>query len=149
MSLTQKQRKAAEATKFRADCCGVRFLETHLWLPKRVKDWPQVRVVRSGPDNPVINDFRLPFGAWPSCWICGPEKLGLEVHHIFGGAHRSDEFTNLTLLCPKCHRHVQSDPKLLPLVLLEKWNHDRMHTSWVRLCQLHGRHWDFELPEAI
>ena len=148
MNLTATQCRAANAVKFHADCHGIYFHEAHLWLPNKVRDWPQVRIVRDSKDYPILDEFRTRSGFWLPCWLCDKPDLPNQIHHIVGGAHRSDEFTNLTLLCSACHRQVQSQPKELPRVLLAKWTHDRMNTSWVRLMALYGRKFDFDLPEA-
>ena len=132
--------KQATATRLFEDCHGVAFCEYRLWLPARVCDWPQVHVVKNSRVCDLMH--RMCY----ACFICGGPPLvyrPLEAHHIIGGAHRSDELTNVAILCRFCHQSVQHAPRRLKDVLLAKWQCDREHTSWVRLAQLHGRFFAF------
>jgi hypothetical protein len=67
------------------------------------------------------------------------------VHHIIGGAGRSDEETNLLRLGGpfECGCHDESWSVMLPLSLWAKWKTDRENLDWARLAVLLGHH----LPE--
>jgi 5-methylcytosine-specific restriction endonuclease McrA len=64
-----------------------------------------------------------------TCQLCGKGQVkpGLHVHHIvpdrlfapddWQSAH---DFGNLISLCPTCHRHAESDPKVNALFLANR-----------------------------
>lgn len=128
-------RKSKEAEAQFADGMGVYFCEARLWLPKRVSDWPRVRIVLSEDNRRVVADRQRCF----YCEAWGP----VEVHHIIGGLRgRCDSLPNLFAICRPCHVAVQSDRAKFARVLYQKWKHDRAHVSWVRLTLLSGRYLD-------
>ncbi len=61
-----------------------------------------------------------------SCSICGWNVASCDLHHIVpkknGG---SDDHTNLTCVCPNCHRAIHAK-KLLPTMTLE----DQIGDEW-------------------
>jgi len=71
---------------------------------------------------------------------CGRRPVGsgldrLELHHVIGGTKgRSDERTNLIMLCRDCHEQVATAG--LGAILGMKWSIDRQGTDWVRLAVL-------------
>jgi hypothetical protein len=128
------------------DCHGVRFCEIRSHLPARVKDWPKLRIVR---DSEVLRIFRMLVGGG-SCPLCKRNYWQFcreEIHHICGGAARSDEFCNLLSVCSDCHAEIQSDVRQTARVWLAKWTVDRQHTNWVRLVRLAGKWPGFDLGE--
>lgn len=45
---------------------------------------------------------------WGFCWMRPDDAEGrLQVHHIVGGAHRSDEPCNFACLCQECHAEIE------------------------------------------
>lgn len=142
MSPVSKQRAAKRkaSKEFFEDGLGVRFHETRLWLPSRVSDWPKVRIVNNKRAREVLLRHQLYECGCPWCSLCESYAEQMDGHHIFGGSRgRSDELTNLLIVCRQCHERIQSDPTTLPEVLHAKWEHDRESVSWVRLTLLAGR----------
>lgn len=133
------------ATDLYQDGVGVYFNEIRQWLPSKVRDWPQVRIVDSTGNRSQILSRGF-------CFMCGASSRWhgpLEVHHIFGGSRgRCDSLTNLMPVCRACHEETQSVPAMLPKVLLAKWKHDRANVSWVRLVVLNQRWFPFDSLEA-
>ena len=66
-------------------------------LPIRTADFPSAEIIRH---KQAMRTYRLLF---THCQVCeielGRWGVRAEVHHIIGGAGRSDEFPNLILLC--------------------------------------------------
>lgn len=93
------------------------------------------------------------------CFACGIPSArapwpGAAVHHIVGGSNRSDEPTNLALLCARCHSLYHGDrirktngtywPRLtLGMVLTLKASLDPQEYDPARLAVLRGQ----ALPE--
>ena len=70
------------------------------------------------------------------CQMCGDQRR-LDVHHIIGGTKgRSDELTNLILICRSCHQSIHSGHLTLSHVLWHQWAHNRDHLVWTRLACL-------------
>ena len=81
------------------------------------------------------------------CFLCG-HRAPSDPHHIVAGAGAShDEKCNLISLCRGCHDRVQSDSKRLPELLRAKWEQDRWNTDWVRLCELRGNVFPFDIED--
>jgi len=73
------------------------------------------------------------------CQACG-STTHLEVHHIIGGTKgRSDELTNLIMLCRHCHQSAHGaygGQLTLAQVLWHQWCNNRETLSWLRLMLL-------------
>lgn len=99
--------------------------DTHLW--------PPANIVR---DLEIVIAYR---GEHQHCQLCGAAfqwDVRKELHHIIGGAGRSDERCNLIVLCNGyhgCHGEVHGN---LPLILWAKWLTNKEDTDWVRLAVL-------------
>jgi hypothetical protein len=123
------------------DALGVPFGEIRLHLPDRVADWP--RVVRVH-DPAIVKHYRQR----SRCDLCrdrGTYFNPIEAHHLTGGSRgRSDEACNLTSLCRRCHKAIQSLRGEFSRVWRAKWQHDPTGTDWVRLVLLLGRWPDFD-----
>lgn len=125
---------------------GVLFADYRKHLPKLASDFPEVKLVRR-PD--VRTAYIAALGErWDArCQMCGKElgRWGVraELHHVVGGARRSDVFYNLLMLCngaTGCHQMVQHQSSMLRIVLAAKCLTDREHTDWVQLAILRGSH---------
>lgn len=116
---------------------GVRLGDCRKLLPRRAADWPSPNIVRY---RGVVADYRR---RWQFCQVCEVPLTSAQcdVHHIVGGAGRSDERCNLLRLCTGCHDESWS--AMLPVSLWAKWRTDRQALGWVRLAVLLGHH----LPE--
>ena len=112
----------------------VLFNEYRKHLPTLAADFPPAKIVR---DKIVVIDHRYKWSG--VCQMCGfPLRHAQgDVHHIIGGAGRSDEPTNLLRLCSVCHDESWS--VILPECLWFKWATDPRNLSWVRLAVLYGR----------
>lgn len=130
-AVSQKQKPMSERYP---DGFGVYFDEVSS-IVGPVKSWPQIRIVHDEKRR-----WSLVKGL---CWYC-ERTLASEPHHLFAGSRgRCDCLSNIFPMCHKCHLEIQSVPSLLPKVLYQKWLHGREHLSWVRLCHLLGRRFDF------
>ena len=139
-----RKRKAKEAREFFEDSKGVRWHELGNHFPKRVADWPKLRIVK---DREVITDHLKQREGKP-CPLCGGPDWGyFDVHHIIGGAGRSDEHCNLLRICTGCHEEIQHAPEHEPRVWRAKWEVDKRHTDWRRLCELRRKMPDFDLED--
>jgi 5-methylcytosine-specific restriction endonuclease McrA len=118
----------------------VPFLAAATYVPPRVALWPRSNVVR----DHRVGDFYRDACPMRRCPLCGI-PTALELHHIFGGAVRSDELTNFIWLCGACHELVQSRPAYYPVVLRAKWVNERHLVSWPRMLYLRGRFFDFDI----
>ena len=113
---------------------GVAFADYSRKLPERAADFPRSR---------VHVDFKLRTAYrwdWGDCQMCGCQMRKVaygDVHHIIGGAGKSDERTNLLRVCRPCHDESWS--LILPAALYAKWKTDAANLSWVRLAVLYGR----------
>ena len=112
---------------------GIAFADYRKHLPASSHDFGKIKTIK---DSEVLAWFHRTFHV---CFACGRKRreIKLEAHHIFGGSKgRSDEATNLAMLCFPCHENVNT--RLLPIgmVLWRKWVHDRENTSWPRLALL-------------
>ena len=124
------------------DSCGIAFCDYHKHLPKLARDFPLPHRVK---DRKVLGEYRLRFDA---CQVCGAtrrmwggEPVWLEIHHIIGGTQgRSDEPTNLILLCKREHVQVKTTALPQSRILYCKWLTDRENVSWVRLAILARKH---------
>ena len=76
---------------------------------------------------------------WDHCQLCGC-RGDLDLHHIIGGARRSDERTNFLMVCHSggCHDTIQNSPDWLAVALYARWWLDREYLSWQRLTDLKG-----------
>lgn len=113
---------------------GVAYSEYRRKLPQRSADFPRAELRRK---FEVLVAYRR---KWDQCQMCGKplrEIWAGDVHHIIGGAGRSDEPSNLLRLCIGCHDESWS--VILPAALYAKWQTDRKNLSWVRLAILYGR----------
>lgn len=142
--ISQSRKNLAKRRRERyADSRGLPFDEYRLWLPERVSEWPRVKPVMD------YEPLSLMHGLFDDeCWNCGSEAgwgHNTEAHHIFGAARRSDELTNLAMLCRRCHENVNTPALPLGRILYLKWKADRWHLDWVRLATIAGKH----LPDLI
>ena len=122
---------------------GVAFADYPATLPKLCRHWPPANIIRS---RDAVGQYRARFSS--ACQICGRDfcrrsinSLNPELHHIVGGAGRSDEPTNLLMVSRDCHDESWS--VMLPQALYAKWQTDGENLSWTRLAVLLGHH----LPE--
>jgi 5-methylcytosine-specific restriction endonuclease McrA len=140
-----RQAKAKRLTERYADSKGIPFDEYRVWLPERVSEWPQVRRVDDYEVCKRMHD------QWQMCWNCCRIDFitirgVVQAHHIAAGTKgRSDELTNIAMLCGDCHANANTDALPLGRILFLKWKHDRQYTDWVRLALLARRH----LPDLI
>lgn len=116
---------------------GVPFAVYPKHLPTLASDFPKMGVVH---DLPAMKSYRW---SHSHCQCCGRDLtrdgVKAELHHIIGGAGRSDEPCNLIMLCDGyhgCHGKVHGQ---LSAVLYAKWKTDRANTDWVRLAILYGK----------
>ena len=118
------------------DGLGVAFADVEVWHPPL-----GVKIVRS---RKVITQYKR---EWDHCQLCGRRRRVLHAHHIVGGARRSDERTNLFVVCAygRCHDIVQHSAEWLPVVEYMKWFTNREDLSWKRLTVLYGK----RLPEPV
>jgi hypothetical protein len=107
---------------------GVAFAEYKRHLPTRTADFPSADIVRA-PDR--VSYYRQQN---PLCSFC--EAPRAEVHHIIGGAGRSDEWCNFLSVCRRCHGQIVGRAGLAK-VLFAKWSDDPLATDWVRLAILY------------
>lgn len=137
--------RAKRLTERYADSKGVPFDEYRFHLPDRVSEWP--KVVRVDDDS-VEQKMH---GWYSKCWNCGAWRVfewqdDMQTHHVVGGTRgRSDEYTNIAVLCARCHGNANTAALPMGHILYIKWKHDRQHTDWVRLALLHRQH----LPDLI
>lgn len=114
---------------------SVPFAEYRSQLPKRAADFPRANIVRC---PRTVQSYRF---NWLKCQICGlplTTRHG-DVHHIVGGAGRSDEACNLLRLCNSFSGcHDESWSVMLPQALWAKWRTNRENLDWVRLAVLLG-----------
>ena len=110
---------------------------TRIILPREPLD--PVNVVR----NPkVVTEWKRHCFC---CWICGENNSRLhEVHHIVGGAHRSDEACNFAFLCRKCHTFVETLEPLssVRICMWLKRIYDPNNYDKTRIEDLFGRRLD-------
>jgi len=116
---------------------GVSFADHRALLPERAADFPAAGIVRDGEALELIG------WRFPRCQVCG--ERGGNRHHIIGGAGRSDEATNLIVLCGSgnasgCHAEAHGGELTLARILWYKWRQDRANLSWVRLAILRRGH---------
>lgn len=118
------------------DSRGVPFEDVLIVLGSNKALWPKAIRVTHADSIEVLSEYR--WLAKP-CPLCRRIKH-LEPHHLIGGsAGRSNEHANLIAICRECHDEVQSDSRHTPRVWRAKWEFDRWHTDWCRLCCLLGR----------
>jgi len=119
------------------DGLGVRFRDYRSLLPECAADFPRARIVRC---PRTVESYRY---NWLRCQVCGlslPLTRDGEVHHIIGGAGRSDEEANLLRVggAFECGCHDESWSVMLPAALWAKQRTDQENTDWVRLAVLLG-----------
>ena len=81
----------------------------------------------------------------------------LEMHHLVGGSVRSDELTNVMLLCSGrwsnsegCHqRYGPHSEANFGCLLFQKWYTDRANLSWYRMALLAGRFLPEPKPDEL
>ncbi len=132
----------------------VAFSDHRKHLPELASDFPKPKLIRL-PDIRMryldLLDQNEGFYFWDvRCQICGKELgawgVRAELHHIVGGARRSDVWTNLIFLCngsTGCHQMVQHQQSMLRIVLAAKCLTDPEYTDWIAMALLRGSH----LPE--
>lgn len=126
------------------DAQGVPF-EEHRALLSR----PFPRAVRVT-DRRVRATYRA---EWDRCQVCLTQEnmlrslgLPLETHHIMAGTvGRSDERTNLIVVCRSCHEIEKTVQLPLGAILWCKWRTSPADVDWVRLAVLRCRF----LPDLI
>lgn len=121
---TRAQEKTAVAKAMHEDCHGFAF-------PPTRGETGQVR-------RTTAQDKYRAMMAGKPCALCR-KQVETELHHIIGGAGRSDEYCNFLMLCHACHMEIQSQPADYPRVWKAKWQVDREHCDWRRLIELLGR----------
>lgn len=106
-----------------------------LSLPPRPADWPPARRAR--------NAEAVAWYGWlfPRCQSC-QAKESLDVHHLVGGMKgRSDERTNLLVLCRSCHeRYGPHGAKNMARLLAAKAKADPDGLCLLRLTLLNRSH---------
>ncbi len=135
--VSPKHRQRAKVARERyEDSRGVPFDKVALVLGSDKSLWPKAQRVTHSDSLKVLGLYR---------WLAKPCPLcrrvrNLEPHHLIGGsAGRSNEHANLIAICRECHDEVQSDSRHTARVWRAKWECDRWHTDWCRLCCLLGR----------
>ena len=123
----------------------VSFDEYRQQLPKRSSDFPKRRIVK---DRELLATLHAEW-ARRGCMACGVKpRFGsdvmLQLHHIaHGGCGRSDERTNLVMLCSRgpdagCHSDVHGGTISLGRLLRLRWQAEPNTVDWVRLAILFG-----------
>lgn len=84
---------------------------------------------------------------WSSCWLCPYWRNSYaihDVHHIVGGAHRSDEQCNFAFFCRDCHQRIETlDAESgIKVCLYLKKMHDPHSYDKSRIEALFGRRLD-------
>lgn len=125
----------SEATERYRDSKGIALDQVALWLPPRVSDWPAVKRVKDVVICAKMHEW------FKECWWCGYRSgwnTRIEAHHLAAGYSngRSDEYCNIAMLCSECHAKVKTPQLSQSRLLRLKWEYDRQHTDWVRLCLL-------------
>lgn len=131
------------------DCHGVAFDEVRLILGEDRSQWPKpiVRVLDDSIERTMHEWFN-------ECWNCGSPSgwnCSVQTHHSTGGTKgRSDEFTNICMLCEQfgvegCHKKANTAELPFGRILFLMWKHNKRMVSWSRLTILHGRF----LPDLI
>jgi 5-methylcytosine-specific restriction endonuclease McrA len=139
---TARRKRAKRQTEGYADSRGIRFDEYHFHLPAKVSDWQTVVRVD---DARICSDMHEWFkGCWACCWddrdYAATTDYELQAHHITGGTKgRSDEYSNIAMLCMDCHGDANTNGLPMGRILFLKWKFDRQHTDWVRLALLARR----------
>lgn len=99
---------------------------------QRLGRWPDAHAVKSPRVMAAFHD------EFHHCWFC--QTRHTEAHHFAHGARRSDERTNLIMVCSDfgggCHRLIESGKISQADVLTMKWKLDRDQLSWLRLLWL-------------
>jgi len=131
------------------DGCGVSFKEYRDSLPARADDFGKAGIVKD-PDLLAAMHKES-----TRCQRCGRsaadqtaygESIRLELHHIIGGSRgRSDERTNLLMLCHVCHGTAGTNAFPLDEVLWCKWATAPDEIDWARLAVLFRRF----LPDPV
>lgn len=114
---------------------GVAFADYRDMLPNRASDFLKAHVVKNKRLLGVLHQ------EWKCCIVCGSRR-SLNLHHIAHGAcGRSDERTNLAMLCSHgpdkgCHSDVHGGTVSLGRLLYYRWCAERESVDWVRLAIL-------------
>jgi len=113
---------------------GIAFANYRALLPKRTRDWPRPNIITS---PYARRKYRKPWG-W--CQMCERYIKIAHTHHIIhGSSGRSDEDTNLLVLCRECHHEIHVGRYTLANALFAKWLFDSYTLDWVRLAVLFGK----------
>ncbi len=129
------------------DANGISFADYRHFLPLRTFHFPKMHCVKNAELLRELHEL------WDCCQVCGRKAdstTRLELHHIVGAAGRSDERTNLIMLCSEgpdqgCHAEAHGGKLSLGNILWAKWYADRSNVDWVRLAVLRGSF----LPDLI
>ena len=129
---------------------GVAFSDYRALLPKRAADFPKRRVVK---DAELLKTLHAEWSTCASCvacgvsvpaWLTAPAVRWLHLHHIAHGAcGRSDERTNIVMLCSYdvdmgCHSDAHGGKLSLGRLLFCRWQMEPETIDWVRLAVLFG-----------
>lgn len=82
---------------------------------------------------------------WTYCWYCNDNTPGhYDVHHIVGGANRSDELCNYAFFCRDCHEFIESLESLSGVRVCMRFKvlKDRKNYNRPRIEALFGRRLD-------
>lgn len=119
------------------DSQGIELSDVWRFLHGRPSDWPTVVRVHDETICKLMHEW------FNECWNCG--RMNVQCHHIIGGTKgRSDELTNIAMLCGPnlitgdegCHAKANTNELPMGRILLLKCRWDWQHTNWVRLCLL-------------
>lgn len=145
----RRSEKRIEAVRLERDGANMTIEEVNAWLPQgQCSFWPQQQdvddasvfaIIAAHPTISVNGSGAL-FG---ECWLCGRQRY-LDICHIVS---RSDELANLFLACTvdprkacypdSCHARLEKPSEaLLRAILRAKLEHDKPHTSYLRVAQL-------------
>lgn len=115
------------------DSTGTGLREYQSTIPGRFGD-EKIKVVK---DKQVLEDYAE---SHYHCLCCGRHRH-VELHHIVGGARRSDEPTNLLALCSDCHgtSRTTGGPPSLEFCMWLKWLREPETLVWRRVALLRAR----------
>jgi len=121
------------------DSRGRTFANYRESLPTLASNFPHEKPIR---ERAAVAHFRG-LEISQRCWACGRANVKLDLHHIIGGAGRSDERCNMSILCGgltpnACHPRANTDELPMGFILFRKWLLDQTGTDWARLAVLRG-----------
>lgn len=142
--LKRAKKGSAQREEFR-DSTGLAFSDVRAYMERhygsRVSDWPSAKAVIDDSVERLMHEW------FPrQCWVCGNGLAGVQAHHLVGGSRgRSDEFTNIVLLCRPCHEQAHGGKLAFGRLIYLKWLNDPQHLNYGRLSLLKRAY----LPDLI